>query len=94
MNYLPTKTVTGGAAVYLLYLDAAEEKIKVTGFSTAEQAKASEVYLSTEKMIRNKGTAQAVLVSVESLQTLRTAFPNYFADTRVFIAAVKRALVL
>ena len=94
MNYLPTKTVTGGAAVYLLYLDAAEEKIKVTGFSSAEQAKASEVYLSTEKMIRNRGTAQAVLVSVESIQTLRTAFPNYFADTRVFIGAVKRALVL
>ena len=72
----------------------ADDTWDVTGFSSAEQAKASEVYLSTEKMIKDKPTAQAVLVSVESVHTLRTAFPNYFADTRVFIGSVKRALAL
>lgn len=95
MKYLPSKT-TNKAAVYLLYLDATEggERIKITGFTTSGQAKASETYLSTEKMIRDKPNLQAVLVSAHSLQALRSAFPNYFADTRVFIKAVNEALTL
>ena len=91
MKYLPTRT-TRDATVYLLYLDSAEERIKVTAFPSAQQAKASEVYLSTEKMIRDRPTAQAVLVSVGSLQSLRTAFPNYFADTTAFLQAVDSAV--
>lgn len=94
MNYIPGRAVKGGAAVYLLYMDAKEEQLKVTGFSNAQQARASDVYLSTEKMIKNNLTAQAVLVSTASIQTLRTAFPNYFADTRMFINAVNQAVVL
>ena len=62
MGYLPTRT-TRDATVYLLYLDSAEERIKVTAFPSAQQAKASEVYLSTEKTIRDRpGRLKAVLV--------------------------------
>lgn len=95
LKYLPTKTAAGagGASVYLLYLDASQEQVKVTAFSSTQQAKASDLYLSTEKMIKDKPEAQAVLVSVESLQALRSAFPNYFADTRVFINAVNQAVL-
>jgi hypothetical protein len=91
MNVLPPRT-TRDAGVYLLYLDAAEDIAEITGFTDAEQAKASEAYLATERLIRDKPTAQAVLVSAGSVQALRTAFPNYFADTRVFLDAVGRAI--
>src|SRR6266571_4338178 len=87
INYLPTHT-THDAGVYLLYLDTDTETIKVTGFPDSERARASNVYLATEKTIKDKPSAQAVLVSVESVQALRSAFPNYFADTRVFIDAM------
>jgi hypothetical protein len=95
MNVIPS-TTTKDAAVYLLYMDATEgsETVKVTGFSSHKEAKASETYLSTEKMIRDKPNLQAVLVSALSLQSLRSAFPNYFADTEVFIDAINQALVL
>jgi len=95
MKRLPSRT-TKNAAVYLLYLDATEgdERIKITGFASARQAKASETYLATERMIKDKPTHQAVLVSAHSLQSLRSAFPNYFADTRVFIDAVNIAVGL
>ena len=94
MTYLPTRiSETGGTNyVYLLYLDAQDEKVKITVFPSEEQAKASEVYLSTEKMISARPGAQAVLVSVNSLQALKSAFPNYFADTRVFVDAVNQGL--
>lgn len=91
LTQLPTQTPKN-AGVYLLYLDAEQENIAVTGFPDSEQAKASEAYLETEKKIRGKESAQAVLVSVESIQALRSAFPNYFADTSVFLDAVNQAI--
>jgi hypothetical protein len=90
LNVLPTQTAQD-AGVYLLYVDAKEDTVKITGFDDADQAKASEVYLNTEKMIKDKPWAQAVLVSAGSVQALRSAFPNYFADTRVFLDALGRA---
>jgi len=90
LNYLGQTTQDAG--VYLLYLDTDEEKISVTGFPDSARAKASDEYLDTERKIKDKPTAQAVLVSVESIQALRGAFPNYFADTRVFINAVDYAV--
>jgi hypothetical protein len=89
MTVLPTATGDRGA-VYLLYLDPGEDRVKITGFSTIQEAKASDIYLSTEKAIQEQGQAsQAVLVSTSSLQALRSAFPNYFADTRVFLDLVE-----
>lgn len=91
LQVLPTQTAKD-AGVYLLYLDTEADTVKMTGFTDRQQAKASEVYLSTEKMIKEKQNAQAVLVSAGSVQALRSAFPNYFADTRVFIDAMNRAI--
>jgi hypothetical protein len=95
MKRVPSRT-TKDASVYLLYLDATEgaERIKITGFPNTRQAKASETYLATERMIKDKPHLQAVLVSASSLQSLRSAFPNYFADTRVFIDCVNDALAM
>ena len=53
---------------------------------------ASHEYMEEEKRIRESQSAQAVLLSVQSVKGLQTASPNYFADTRVFVNAVKRAL--
>ncbi len=53
---------------------------------------ASHEYMKEEKRISNSESAQAVLVSVQSVKGLQSAFPNYFADTRVFVNAVKRAV--
>jgi hypothetical protein len=80
-----------GTAVYLLFIDAEKDVLEITGFSDGEQAMASKVYLETERKIKDRPAAQVVLVSAGSIQALRSAFPNYFADTRVFIDAVRIA---
>jgi len=44
-----------------------------------------------ERVQKNSGT-DAVLVSVDSVIALQRAYPNYFADTRVFLLLLTQAL--
>ncbi len=81
-----------GAHYFLLALDPAANEVTVTGFTAAQLKEASEEYLATERKISERPGAEAVLVSVESVASLRRAYPNYFLDTRVFIDAVRRAI--
>ncbi len=81
-----------GAQVFLLTLRPDENLLYISPFTDEEAAMASHEYMEEEKRIRESQSAQAVLVSVQSVKGLQTAFPNYFADTGVFVNAVKRAL--
>jgi len=40
----------------------------------------------------NAEQRDAVLVSVDSLQALRKAYPNYFLDTHKFLAFVRKTI--
>lgn len=75
---------------YLLELDPAAMKINVLGYRRTELEKATKDYLDAEKNLT--GTSDAVLVSVESMASLRRAYPNYFLDTNRFVEAVNLAL--
>lgn len=90
LKYLPAHANTGASA-FLLVLDTEANTMSMASFTDEQRAKASDEYLMAEKQIENRPSSQAVLVSVQSVQALRAAFPNYFADTRVFIEAVNRA---
>jgi len=81
-----------GARYYLLHLDPGEHTITIRGFKARELEQASEEYLAVEKAIAGHPGSDAVLVSVESLASLRRAYPNYFLDTHAFIKTVKEAL--
>ncbi len=91
LQYL-TSQETSGASSFLLLLDTQANTMHVKGFSDENIARASDEYITAEKGIKHKPSSQAVLVSVQSVQSLRAAFPNYFADTRVFVEAVNRAI--
>jgi hypothetical protein len=80
------------AAYFLLEIEPATEQVKVTGFKLAELPEASDRYLAIEKDISKTGDRDAVLVSVDSVASLRRAYPNYFADTAIFAALVGEAL--
>lgn len=79
------------AHFFLLKLDPQARTTTVTGFSKKEIASATHEYLKAERAIADRPGAEAVLVSVGSLRSLRRAYPNYFLDTRVFLDAVRRA---
>jgi RelA/SpoT family protein len=79
------------ADYYLLELDPEAMTVKVFGYKQGELGKASSDYLAIEKQSRGTGT-DAVLVSVESMASLRRAYPNYFLDTAKFVEAVNLAI--
>ena len=91
LQRLPAKNATDAAA-FLLFLDPVAKTIRFDTFRKTELPKASEEYLALEKRTASIPGAQAVLVSVESLQSLRSAYPNYWLDTTVFIKALQYAV--
>ena len=81
------------APYYLLELrpNAGEGRkgtVTITGYEIHQLEEATTKYLEVEKGLTDPG-AQAVLVSVESLNALPLAYPNYFLDTRRFLDAVR-----
>jgi ppGpp synthetase/RelA/SpoT-type nucleotidyltranferase len=72
----------------LLALDTTQNTIKVTGYKDRKEA--SREISEIEKSKRPD--LDAVLVWVNSVKRLRTAYPNYYADTKEFLDALSTAL--
>jgi len=92
---LPRHVGLKEAAYYLLELNPTAKTIGVTSYKQKDLKQASEDYLNVERTLGARPEsmgAQAVLVSVGSLASLKRAYPNYFLDMRVFIDEVARAL--
>ncbi len=77
---------------FLVELQPSVNRVSVTKFAKREVERATEEYLKSEKALAGESGSQAVLVSVESIEALKRAYPNYFLDTRRFIEAVKLAI--
>jgi hypothetical protein len=80
------------AFYYLLKLQPKKGTVTVSEFTKAQLDKASAEYLEVERSLADEAGSEAVLVSVESVEALRRAYPNYFLDTKVFLAAVEEAI--
>lgn len=84
-------TATGAknmdVAAYILELDSERKSTRAIGFASAEHA--SNDYLEIEKANVDKPNLQTVLVSVDSLAALRTAYPSYYLDTAQFAAIIE-----
>ncbi len=81
-----------GTDYFLLSIDNLARRLSIVGYKRAELRKASKKYAEKESEIRGQGGKDAVLVSVDSIRTLRRAYPNYFADTAIFAKTLKEAL--
>lgn len=73
------------ARYFLLYLRPADGTITVAGYGLGELQRATRDYLGIERTLLDSPGAEAVLVSAESVESLKRAYPNYFLDTRVFL---------
>ncbi len=74
---------------FLLQLDRVNGKIGVRRFGRSDFHRASEAYMHAEGEV---AAGDTVLVSVESLDSLKRAYPNYFLDVKRFLRQVRRAL--
>lgn len=76
-----------GAKFFVLELNVDSRQLVVRPFR--EQAQAAERVARAEKEIPANPNLDVVQVRVESIQSLRRAYPNYFADTRKFVELVR-----
>lgn len=79
-----------GAASHILVLDTDEKMVTVHSFLTNEDA--AEQYIAIEKENLSKPNIQSVMVSVDSIQALKSAYPSYYLDTTQF-ARIARELI-
>lgn len=80
------------ARYFLLVLDWQERTISVYGFRASEHELALHRLAESEAQRAKNQFLDSVLVSVESVASLRRAYPNYFMDMNVFIREVRRAV--
>jgi ppGpp synthetase/RelA/SpoT-type nucleotidyltranferase len=81
-----------GASFYLLILDSASRTLRIEPFKSEEAVKSQRAYDKAEKDTEGNPNAQVVLVSVDHVDALRKAYPNYYVDTKGFIAAVEKEM--
>lgn len=83
----------GGRRHYLLLeMDTHARQTTIRGFTKEEAHEASTAYTDLERSLGENPSTNAVLVSVQKIGQLRRAYPNYFMDTQLFVAALNVAL--
>ena len=92
LKTLEDPTAKRRAHYYLMQLDPKQQQVSLRGFHQSALQEASKAYLEAEKEVQTTPGAEAVLVSVNSLSTLRQAYPNYFLDTNRFLSELRNMM--
>jgi hypothetical protein len=79
------------AHAFLLVLNPNKNILNVTPYLKNQLNQANDEYLIAERRTETDPSTQAVLVSVDSIATLKSAFPNYYLDTTAFVKALIEA---
>lgn len=90
LQFVEEGTVARRGHVFLLELDISDNQLNVRSYRDPRVAAAE--YDAVERAAEGSSGRDVVLVSVESLESLRRAYPNYFLDTTAFLESVDRAL--
>lgn len=85
------RTYAGKPAFFILILNYNTHRLAIQSFQASDIEKANEIYDSIEQT-NAENKIDAVLVRVESFETLRKAYPNYFSDIDEFVNIVKSYL--
>lgn len=80
------------ADLYLLVLDSQKREINYIGYPKVDFKRASSDYSEAEREHQNKDDIHVVLVSVESLDDLKSAYPSFFLDSTGFIDLTQEQL--
>lgn len=80
------------AKYFIVELDPNDLNVTVRQYKAKESAYANNVYTELESQLPDNSSRQVVLVSVDNINALRRAYPNYFLDTNLFSRLVERVL--
>ena len=77
---------------FLLYLNVREGRAVLREYPRNQSSEAFAAYANLEKSVRQTPEISVVLVSTEDVSGLKRAYPNYLADTSIFVEAVRSEL--
>lgn len=80
------------AAAYILILDADKKNVTVQSYTESDLPTAQREYLELEKLNATNPHVQVVQVAVDSIDLLKTAYPNYYLDTTVFLHVLEQLI--
>jgi len=69
----------------LIQINHIEQTVEVTSFSFKNFESATKEYLRLEKKAAENSKIVVALVSSQSIENLKEAYPNYFADSALFV---------
>ena len=70
---------------FILKVDEEKGRINILSFSKNQEENAKKKYSALERQNLKNSEINIVMVSAKSLREIKTGFPNYFADSRLFI---------
>lgn len=82
----------GKTDYFLLELTDHARKIIVSQYPTSDFERATQHYLEKEKQAKVDPSYDVVLVAASSMHALKSAYPNYFADSKDFLKYIQRVL--
>jgi ppGpp synthetase/RelA/SpoT-type nucleotidyltranferase len=85
VRILEEQGVKGVEGYYLLEIDTKKQTVRYSFFPIAAYDMAVEHYLQQERTSLKSPELVVALVSTDSLSGLKEAYPNYFADSGVFV---------
>ncbi len=79
---------------FLLELDVTEgnEKLSIRGYPLEQEPIATEHYVEAERLQNRNPNKDVVLVGAKSVEELRKAYLNYFADSKEFLQLIQQYL--
>jgi hypothetical protein len=89
------KQLTGKAGIFLLELKTGPvesdlSQLTIRGYPDSRMA--TDAYAAIERAIEDDPSKDVVMVTAESMTALERAYPNYFADTEVFVQSLREAV--
>jgi hypothetical protein len=81
-------------SLHLVVLDLDARNVTIRSYSKQAIEIASEAYLREESLIQDPNKKQVVLVSSDSIESLKKAYPSYFLDTQEFVRKLNRIIKL
>jgi len=88
------KAIPPNPDYYYFVLDLQPKKnfLAIASYTRAELPLAEKMYLEAEEDSRDDLARQVVMVSVDKLDSLKDAYPNYFIDATAFRSTIQAAL--
>ncbi|WP_267523603.1 RelA/SpoT domain-containing protein [Campylobacter sp. MG1] len=77
---------------FVIELNTDAKKLRITGYKKSDFNKAKEYYDFLEKTAIKTNESDIVLISLDKIKTLRSAYPNYYLDSREFVKVIEKAI--